>query len=395
VDNPKQKANIHIPSFTKYLFKLEKKLNELKSKYSKIALYGYGGTTRLIAPYLASNLTVIIDKNPTQIQSDYTICSPNEINNFEYDCLIVTLLGRENPIIDELLEKNIPFNKILTLSESFFDEEELFSESFKNDDLEAGICTQEQLYSKKYQEWIEFFKIDLNQKHRKYWEFAFVAESLKKRDMLNEGKKGLGFAVGTEPLASAFCSFGAQIVATDLNFEKASEKGWVNTNQHANNLRELNKKNLCENEKFNRLCTFQNVDMNHIPENLTDFDFIWSACALEHVGSIKLGEEFIYNSLKCLKPGGIAVHTTEYNYSSNTHTIEEGPTVLFRKKDIERIVKNLEKDGHKVIKINYDGGTLPLDKYIDFPPYSQEKHLKLFFSSYIITSIGLIIEKKI
>lgn len=134
--------------------------------------------------------------------------------------------------------------------------------------------------------------------------------------------------MGEELLPSAFCSFGSKILATDLNFDEALGKGWVHTNQHAKNLEQLNNKKICNTEEFKRLCSFKNVDMNKIPKDLKNFDFIWSACALEHLGSIEQGEEFIHNSLQCLKPGGIAVHTTEYNFSSNDDTITFGPTVL-------------------------------------------------------------------
>ena len=79
----------------------------------------------------------------------------------------------------------------------------------------------------------------------------------------------------------------------------------------------------------------RSVDMNSIPDDIEGYDFTWSACAFEHLGSIDKGLEFVKNSLKCLKPGGIAVHTTEFNASSDQNTLTSGPTVLFRKKDLE------------------------------------------------------------
>ena len=58
---------------------------------------------------------------------------------------------------------------------------------------------------------------------------------------------------------------------------------------------------------------------------------LWSSCSLEHLGSISHGIEFILNSLKCLKQHGVAVHTTEFNLSSNEETLNE------------KIVASLEK----------------------------------------------------
>lgn len=387
--------NTNVANFAKSLVRIEKKLSEIKNKYKKIALYGCGSTTKLLAPFFDDRLVIIADKNSPNIKTSYPTCSPEDLKLYEFDCILITLIGREETIINDLISNfSIDQSKIITLIEPIITYDEAFKDISSLSNLPSGICTQEQLESETYQKWINYFKENPLQQHRKLWEFAFISETLKVRNMLLDGKKGLGFAVGTEPLASAFCDFGVEVVATDLDFENAIEQGWVNSNQHANNLKALNKRQLCDDNKFNKLCTFQNVDMNHIPNSLKDFDFIWSACALEHVGSIELGEKFIYDSLKCLKPGGIAVHTTEYNFSSNDETIETGATVLFRKKDIQRIVDNLKKEGHEVEDINFDGGTLPLDKYIDIPPYCQNKHLKLYFANYIITSIGIIIKKK-
>ena len=35
--------------------------------------------------------------------------------------------------------------------------------------------------------------------HRKFWEWAAIAQVLNERGMLGRGRNGLGFAVGTEP----------------------------------------------------------------------------------------------------------------------------------------------------------------------------------------------------
>lgn len=256
----------------------------------------------------------------------------------------------------------------------------------------ARICTQKELESTTFQDWL----IQLDEKrdfsHRKFWEHSFIAETLKELELLQPGLAGLGFGVGTEALASLFCSLGASICATDLITDVARKKGWVDTNQHAAGLESLNSRKICPDDLFHRNCEFQNVDMNDIPENLNDFDFIWSSCSLEHLGSLRRGEQFIYNAMNCLKPGGVAVHTTEYNFSSNFFTIMRGDTVLYRRRDIERIARNLRKDGHE-IELDFTAGSLPKDNFIDVPPYKHNPHLKLKFRRYIITSIGLIIRK--
>lgn len=383
-------------ALSKKIGTMTQKLATLKAKYRKIALYGFGNTGQLIAPYLGDHLTLIVDKKIENIKIDKSLCILEDLYKHDFDCIIISLIGREYSVACDLVHNfNVPQTKIYTLVGDIPDVKNLFQDNKKEMKFESGICTQEQLESKTYQDWVKYFKLESNQLHRKIWEYCFIAETLKKYDLLREGMQGLGFAVGTEPLPATFCSLGARITATDLNFDEADKMGWVNTNQHAKNLENLNTKNICSPHNFLKLCRFQNVNMNNIPEDLRDFDFIWSACALEHLGSLKHGEEFIYNSLKCLKPGGIAVHTTEYNFSSNDRTVECGPTVLYRRKDIESIVAKLRSDGHSVSEINFSSGALEGDTYIDLPPYNRNnKHLKLVMDEFVITSIGLVIQKK-
>lgn len=44
--------------------------------------------------------------------------------------------------------------------------------------------------------------------NRKIWEWCYVAEALSERGMLLPGRRGLGFAVGQEPLVALFASAG-------------------------------------------------------------------------------------------------------------------------------------------------------------------------------------------
>ena len=102
--------------------------------------------------------------------------------------------------------------------------------------------------------------------------------------------------------------------------------------------------------------------MNHIHEDVQDYDFTWPACAFEHLGSIEKEFEFVKNSLKCLTPGGLAVHTTEFNVSSDDDTVGNQATVLLRKRDFEKLAAELQKEGHE-IAFNFNTGNSSCDKY--------------------------------
>ncbi len=210
---------------------------------------------------------------------------------------------------------------------------------------------------------------------------------------MSSATKGLGFAVGEEPLSSLFASRGVDILATDLPAEEAQKIGWVDTGEHASGMAILNKRNLCDPKVFSERVEFQSCDMNNIPQAFDEkFDFVWSACAFEHLGSIRHGQEFVYNSIKCLKPGGIALHTTEYNISSKTDTLDNEGTVIFRQCDIQAIIDTLLRQGHAV-EMDWDEGDGPADQFVDVAPYVHNPHLKLQIGKYITTSIGLIIRK--
>lgn len=257
----------------------------------------------------------------------------------------------------------------------------------------SQLVTSNQFKSPIYSKWCKEMN-EIPILHRKQWEYVYVLEVLAQKNKLTEGVLGLGFGVGTEPLPAVFAKYGCKIIATDQNIENAKLQGWTKTNEHSSGINLLKFNDIISLEEFNEKVIFENADMNLIPEKyINKFDFVWSCCSLEHIGSINHSIDFIINSISCLKKGGIAVHTTEFNLSSNYHTLETGPSVYFRKIDIELLEKKINEMGCFMYPINYNPGTEKLDQYIDLPPYKKLPHLKLLHM-YITTSIGIIIEKK-
>lgn len=261
------------------------------------------------------------------------------------------------------------------------------------------VCKQEQLESKEFRKM--FYELKLGGHfgdflHRKIWEYIYIVLALKERGMLKAGKRGLGFAVGTEPLPAYFASQGCSILATDLDIEDPSAKMWAQTNENAaGDISRLNEKHLCPDEIFRKNVTYRDVDMNAVPQDLKGYDFCWSSSAVEHVGSLTKSRQFLKNMLDTLKPGGIAVHTTEYNLSSDEDTIEEGGTVIYRKRDILELADWLRAQGH-AIDLDLSLGQMEGDLFVDQPPYFQinpRYHLRLNLDGYTSTSIGLIIRK--
>ena len=173
---------------------------------------------------------------------------------------------------------------------------------------------------------------------------------------------------------------------------EAANAGWTCSGQHAQVLEDLNRREICPPDQFAARVRFETVDMQAIPASLRDFDFTWSACALEHLGSVASGQDFIMESLQTLRPGGVAVHTTEFNVDDDADTLDNTSTVLFRRQDIEAVFSKAARLDYRC-RANWNTGAGALDAYVDLPPYSSDQHLKLQLGSYVTTSIGLIFDK--
>lgn len=257
----------------------------------------------------------------------------------------------------------------------------------------SELCKAKDFYSSWFSRWCNELKEKPNF-HRKQWEFVYVMQALWERGCIAEGKRGLVFAVGSEPIPSVFANYGCDLLATDILPEDGLAKGWDNANQLCFGLDSLYKCDICDRETFNKRVEYRVVDMNNIPPELRNYDFNWSSCSFEHLGTIEKGFAFLKNQLKTLKPGGWAVHTTEYNISSNDETQDNNDTVIYRQRDIEKIVSELRNDGHFVEELDYSLGGLPQDYQVDIQPHKQDIHLKLQIDRFVVTSIGLIIRKK-
>ncbi len=258
----------------------------------------------------------------------------------------------------------------------------------------STLCRAQHFRMPLYTYWCNEFR-ETPRYHRKQWEFVYICQTLFERGYLVPGKRAVGFGVGREPLVSLFASRGVSVLASDLDIEDAKRLGWVSTNQHSDDQSDLNQLGLCEPNEFNRLVTFKNIDMNKIPVDIGCFDFCWSSCAFEHLGSIRRGLDFVLNSARLLKSGGMAVHTTEFNVSSNDRTLDNNESfVIFRRQDIELLVSELSAENFVVEAIDYFSDTDSLEQYIDMPPYQEKLHLRLQLAGeFTATSIGIIVKR--
>jgi hypothetical protein len=258
----------------------------------------------------------------------------------------------------------------------------------------SSVCRQESLETAWFAAWLQRLRY-APRYHRKLWEYAFIGQALEERGLLRAGTRGVGFGVGSEPLSAYFASRGCRIVATEMAPDSPGAAGWSSTGQYASGREALRAPGVCADELFDANVEFRLCDMRAIPADLSGFDFCWSACALEHLGTLESGATFVERSLDCLVPGGVAVHTTELNLTSNEETPVDGPTVLYRRRDLEGLSARLAASGHEVAPFDFDSGNGVLDRYVDFPPYLLEPHLRLAIEGYASTSIAVIVRKAV
>ncbi len=253
----------------------------------------------------------------------------------------------------------------------------------------SQLCTSHQFYEPTYH---RICKGICQEKlfHRKQWEYIYILRALEQFGVLSEESTGLGFGCGKEPLAAFMAERGVDVTCTDIAQIEQGDAYWGSSD-----VRDYFYEGICSWDKFEKHVRFKPVDMNAIPDNLGLHDFIWSSCAFEHLGSLQHGIDFVLNANKCLKAGGIAVHTTELNVNDNIDTLESPGLSLYRRKDILTLKKLVEDQGNKMLPINFYQGAGELDKYVDLPPYDRNKHLRLMIENkYVTTSIGIIIIKR-
>lgn len=277
---------------------------------------------------------------------------------------------------------------------------------FRSAELTSKACTQVDIESDWAAHWFGQLQIPRIY-HRKLWELAFCLQALAENDMLRPGCRGLGFGCGEEPIASYLAARGVITTITDLAPNEAAASGWRDTNQHLSESITAFRPHLVDRETFDNNVSLRFVDMNAIPEDLRNYDFCWSICALEHLGTIAKSMDFVENSLATLKPGGISVHTTEFNFLDQNATLDNWPTVLPQRRHFEELADRLRGGGHIIAPLDFDVGSRPLDRFIDIPPYPgdpggrlelmngqhESAHLKLSIDGFASTCFGLIIKK--
>ena len=312
----------------------------------------------------------------------------------EFQALRGRVLGLEQTMHSVYTVLNEQVNNAAQMRRSVFAPDPALTPSLEGAPfMAASNCQASDFYHPRYLQLCKLMALR-PQFHRKQWEWVYILHQLVEAGMLRPGARGLGFGVGTEPLPAVFASMGVEVMATDAPVDLDRADAWHATNQHSDDVAQLLRPEIAPDDLVRAKVSHRPCDMNHIDPELTGYDFNWSSCCFEHLGSIDKGLEFVVNAVeKTLKMGGLAVHTTEYNASSNDATVTEGDTVIFRLQDMQRLVERLTERGHEVQPFIIGPTAHALDFHVDVPPYAHDIHLKLLLAGYVTTSAGIVVRR--
>jgi len=243
--------------------------------------------------------------------------------------------------------------------------------------IHGTYCTAKELSSPWVRRWANLLG-ETWRPHRKLWEFAIICEAMESEGLLQPGCRAVGFGVGMEPLVALFASRGVEVTATD-----AARGGWFHTCKE-----KLNSRGICQSDVFERLVTFRELDMNWIPDDLTGFDFCWSCCSMDHLGSIRLSKRFVYESLKTLRSGGVAVHVGEFGPKLTWRDVDRQDVVVWNQFDVDECRGWLELHGHAA-PFDHNPSLIDADRITD----RRKPHIRLAISGVEATSFGLVIRK--
>jgi|GEM_PF-700543 len=111
-DGTKQSARTINYDFAKKMNILYGYIAQLRESRAQIALYGHGLVGKLIAREIPDQIAVIVDQNSNDSSGIAPLCKPSEVGNFEFDFMVITVLGREKEIVESV---NIEKSKVVTL----------------------------------------------------------------------------------------------------------------------------------------------------------------------------------------------------------------------------------------------------------------------------------------
>jgi FkbM family methyltransferase len=263
-------------------------------------------------------------------------------------------------------------------------------------DWKSEVISEDRFKQENFFIWTSLLRDKPRLHSKQFQNYAIMEGANSVLDLDYAPKKAIGFGVGIEPIPAALAKIGFHVTATDYLDGEISE-AWKNTEQLIESPSDLNSRGILTPDEFEELITFINMDMNSIPSEFHEaFHFVWSSCALGHIGGYKQGLEFLVNSANLLMPGGIAIHSTELDVSPGTDKYDSPTLSLYRLEDLIECVEALRRNGFTVAELDIDRKwNGKSEKFVDSEPWGERPHLRIDVFGREILSIVIRIERPV
>jgi hypothetical protein len=130
--------------------------------------------------------------------------------------------------------------------------------------------------------------------------------------------------------------------------------------------------------------------MNAIGKDIQDCDFVGPHAVL-HLGSIERPRFRRYQRRESVEAGRRRL--PHQRIKSLQARRSKWATVLFRRRDIEKLIERLESRGHKVKPLPIEPAKSVIDLLVDLPPYDSDLSLRLKLGKFVTTSFGIVISR--
>jgi hypothetical protein len=174
-----------------------------------------------------------------------------------------------------------------------------------------------------------------------HWRKVYTLQALRRYGMLEQGAVGLGFEPSPSSVPAALAAMHTRVVAAFPS--RPGHPLDVDTLK-----RDLSGRAPCDQALFDANVAVRIASWRRIPEDLVNFDFLWSTRANERLYSVAATIEFVERAMACLRPGGLAVHVMSYDLSPGGRSIPSSERILLQQGDVERIALTLVSRGHEV-----------------------------------------------
>jgi hypothetical protein len=256
-------------------------------------------------------------------------------------------------------------------------------------------ATQGDMETRWFRYWCEQLR-ERPRYHRKLWEFAYVMQALHAAGALKKGARILVLGPDQQPAASYAAAQGAEVIVVQDPSAPLPGPG----------ADPLLYEDLVGKAAFEKRVTRRQADLRALPDDLGGFDACISIGRANGFGSIEAGVAFLISSVRALKPGGVAAHVADFNFSDDERTLDNWTPALFQRRHFEAVAAAWTAAGHEVTPLDFNVGYQALDRFVDVPPFDvsrteamaglwrdgwQAAHLKSQIDGFPVASFGMVV----